>query len=183
VSTVLAAAVVATVRLVASHGYADGPPPGFSSGFKEDSCHACHFHAELNSSPGRVTIEGAPATFVAGERFTLTITLRRTGMKLAGFQLAARFTDSGAQAGVLAPGAADEGRVGIATYDGVQYAGQKKAGTTVGAAEAATWTVVWTAPTSGGPVIFHVSANAADGNEGADGDFVYTSSAQSSPPP
>ena len=50
VSTTLAAAVVATtVRLVASHAYAEGAPPGFSGGFKEDSCHACHFHAEPNS--------------------------------------------------------------------------------------------------------------------------------------
>ena len=52
-STTLAAAVVATtVRLVASHAYAEGAPPGFSGGFKEDSCHACHFHAEPNSGAG-----------------------------------------------------------------------------------------------------------------------------------
>ena len=64
VSTTLAAAVLATtVRLVASHAYAEGAPPGFSGGFKEESCHACHFHAELNSGGGRVTIEGVPATF------------------------------------------------------------------------------------------------------------------------
>ena len=57
---------------------------------------------------------------------------------------------------------------------GVQYAGQKKAGASVGIADTAQWTVAWTAPKEGGPVIFHVSANAADGNESADGDFVYT---------
>ena len=125
----LAAAVVATtVRLVASHAYAEGAPPGFSGGFKEESCHACHFHAEPNSGPGRVTIEGVPATFAPGERYTLTITLRRAGMKLAGFQLAARFKDSGAQAGTLAPGPGDAERVGVETQAGVQYAGQKKAG-------------------------------------------------------
>lgn len=183
VSTMLAAAVVATtMRLVASHAYAEGAPPGFSGGFKEESCHACHFDAEPNSSPGRVTIEGVPAAFAPGERYTLTITLRRAGMKLAGFQLAARFTDSGAQAGAIAPGPGDAERVGVETQAGVQYAGQK-VGTPVGAADAATWTTVWTAPKSGGPVIFDVSANAADGNESADGDFVYTSNAQSAPPP
>ena len=63
--------------------------------------------AELG--PGRVTIEGVPATFAPGERYTLTITLTRAGMKLAGFQLAARFKDSGAQAGTLAPGPGDGG--------------------------------------------------------------------------
>jgi hypothetical protein len=180
----LAAAVLATsVRLVTSHAYADGAPPGFSGGFKEESCHACHFHAEPNSGPGRVTIDGVPATFASGGRYPLTITLERAGMTLAGFQLTARLKDSGAQAGTIAPGPDDEERVGVETQTGVQYAGQRKPGAAAGAAGAATWTIVWTAPVSGGPVVFHVSANAADGNESADGDFVYTSTAQSAPAP
>jgi hypothetical protein len=184
VSIPLAAAVVATtVRLVASHAYADGAPPGFSGGFKEDSCHACHFDGEPNSSPGRLTIEGVPAMFARGERYTLTITLTRPGMQLAGFQFAARFKDSGAQAGTIAPGADDAERVGVESLTGVQYAGQRKAGAAVGAAGATKWTVAWTAPQSGGPVIFNVSANAADGNGNANGDFVYTSTVQSAPPP
>lgn len=182
-STTLAAALFATtVRLVASHAYAEGAPPGFSGGFKEDSCHACHFHANPNSGPGRVTIEGVPATFAPGERYTLTITLRRAGMKLAGFQLAARFRDSGAQAGTMAPGPGDGERAGIESQAGVQYAGQKKAGTEV-AADATQWTIEWTAPKGGSPVIFHVAANAANGDESVDGDFVYTATTESSPPP
>ena len=181
-SVTLAAAVVATtVRLMASHAYADGAPPGFSGGFKEDSCHACHFHEELNAAPGRITIEGVPATFAPGERYVLTITLRRAGMKLAGFQMTARFKDNGAQAGTLSRGPDDVDRVGVETQEGIQYAGQKKAGTPV-AADAGKWTIVWTAPKTGGPVIFNVSANAANGNGSADGDFIYTSTAQSVPP-
>jgi hypothetical protein len=43
--------------------------------------------------------------------------------------------------------------------------------------------VPWTAPNGGGPVIFHAAANAADGNGSADGDFVYTATGESSPPP
>ena len=184
-SVTLAAAVLATsVRLVASHAYADGAPPGFSGGFKEESCHACHFHAEPNSGGGRVTIEGVPAKFAAGERYTLTITLTRAGMKRAGFQLAARFKDSGAQAGTLAPSSADGERVKVEkTQSGVQYAGQKQAGSSVDAGDTARWTIEWTAPDHAGPVMFHVAANAADGNESADGDFVYTASSESAPPP
>jgi hypothetical protein len=79
-------------------------------------------------------------------------------MKLAGFQLAARFKDSGAQAGIIAPGPGDGERAGIESQAGVQYAGQKKAGAAV-AADATQWTIAWTAPKSGGAVIFHVSAN------------------------
>ena len=182
-STTLAAAAFATaVRLMASHGYAEGAPPGFSGGFNEDTCRACHFDADLNSGGGRVTIEGVPARFTAGERYTLTITLMHSGMKRAGFQLTARFKDGGAQAGTLAPDAAERERAGVETQSSVQYAGQKLAGASVDSADATRWTIEWTAPARGGAVVFHVAANAADGNERTRGDFVYTASGESLPP-
>jgi hypothetical protein len=175
-----AIALATTMRLVASHSYAEGAPPGFSGGFKEESCHACHFDAEPNSPPGRVTIDGVPATFAPGERYALVITLRRTGVKLAGFQLTARFKDSGAQAGTLAPGPGEGERLVVASQGGVQYAGQKKAGASVVDGEGARWVIEWVAPEGGGLVTFHVSANAADGSESADGDFVYTATVEAS---
>ncbi|MFN2447147.1 MAG: choice-of-anchor V domain-containing protein [Vicinamibacterales bacterium] len=183
-STTLTAAVLATtVRLVASHAYAEGAPPGFSGGFKEESCYACHFHAELDAGGGRVTIEGVPATFAAGQRYTLTVTLTQSGMKRAGFQLTARFTDSGVHAGILAPGPGEGERVGVESQSAVQYAGQKHAGSSVGTSDTARWMIEWTAPDRNAPLIFHASANAADGNERADGDFVYTVTRESAPPP
>jgi hypothetical protein len=181
--TLTTALVATTMRLVASHAYAEGAPPGFSGGFKEESCHACHFHEPLNAAPGRLLMEGVPSTFAPGKRYTLTITLTRSGMKRAGFQLAARFTDGGAQAGTLAASPREIERVKVERQADVQYASQTSAGSSVGAADAARWTIEWTAPAGGGPVSFHVSANAADGNESADGDFVYTASAETTPPP
>src|ERR687897_1957967 len=109
-TAIAAAALVTTMRLVASHEYAEGAPPGFSGGFKEESCHTCHFHEELNAPPGRLTITGVPERFTAGQRYTLTVTLTRNDMKRAGFQLTSRFTDSGAQAGSLT---SEGARVGI----------------------------------------------------------------------
>lgn len=183
-STAAAAAVLAaSMRLVASHAYAEGAPPGFSGGFTESSCHACHFDAEPNSGSGRVTIDGVPTAFAAGARYALTVTVTHAEMKRAGFQLVARFKDTEAQAGTLAPGPSDKDRVGIASHSGIQYAGQTAAGSSLGTAGAARWTVEWTAPDRGGPVIFHVAANAANGNESADGDFVYTTAGESAPPP
>jgi hypothetical protein len=184
VSTALAAVVLATgMRLVASHAYAEGAPPGFSGGFKEESCHACHFDEPLNSGPGRVTIDGVPATFAAGQRYSLTVTLKQTGMKSGGFQIAARFKDGGAQAGTLAPGAADALRVRVDSQGGVQYVGQKVAGSSVGDDDTLRWVIEWIAPDRLERVVFQVAANAADGNGGADGDFVYVMSAESAPPP
>ena len=182
-SVSLAAAVLATtMRMVASHEYAEGAPPGFSGGFKEESCYACHFHAEPNAPGGTLTIEGVPTNYVGGQKYTLIVTLSRTGMKRAGFQLVARFKEGGAQAGTLAFGTGENERVKVEGQGGLQYAGQKIAGASVSGA-AAKWTIDWTAPAGGGLVIFHVAANAADGNESADGDFVYTTTAESLPPP
>ena len=174
--TLAVTVLAATLRGVAA--YAEGAPPGFSGGFKEDSCHACHFHEELNSAGGRVAIEGVPPSFEAGQRYTLSVTLTRAGMKRAGFQLATRFKDTGMQAGTLTPGPGEEERVRVERQSGVQYASQKKDGSSVGT-DVTRWTIEWTAPDRGGPVIVHVSANAADGNDSADGDFVYTGAIES----
>ncbi len=102
-------------------------------------------------------------------------------MKRAGFQMAARFKDSGAQAGTLAPGSVEESRVSVETQGGIQYANQRKEGASVSAPDVTRWTMEWTAPAGSVPVVFHVSANAGDGDGSANGDFVYTTSVESAP--
>jgi hypothetical protein len=161
--------------------YADGAPPGFSGGFGEQSCHSCHFSAEPNTAPGRVSIAGVPDAYAAGETHALTITLERPGLRLGGFQLTARFGNGGAQAGSFSAPPAESDRVKIEESGGVQYAGQRTAGAAPVAAGAARWTVNWTAPASGGVVLFHAAANAADGDESASGDFVYTAVREAPP--
>ena len=161
--------------------YAEGAPPGFSGGFGEQSCHACHFHGEVNSGPERVALTGVPDQFVAGERYEVTITLSRPDMALAGFQLTARFKDDGAQAGTLASAPGEDARVKVETLGDVQYANQRKEGTTLAEAHTARWSVIWTAPDASRPVVFHVAANAGDGDGTAEGDHVETASAEAAP--
>jgi hypothetical protein len=161
--------------------YAEGAPPGFSGGFGEQSCHACHFHNDVNSGPERVAIGGVPEQFVAGERYPLTVTLSRAGTVLAGFQLAARFKDDGTQAGTLAPAPGEGERVMVESRGGIEYANQRKAGTALAAAHTARWSLVWTAPDTRRPVVFHVAANAGDGDGTAEGDFVETATAETMP--
>jgi hypothetical protein len=162
------------LKPAASHGYADGAPAGFSGGFTEQSCDACHFHAPPNSGPGRLAIEGVPDRFVAGESYKVTISLVQPGIKLAGFQLTARFKDDGSQAGTLAKDPPSDTRIGIEAQSGIQYAGQRREGAAVIVPEGSRWPVIWTAPSATRTVVFHVAANAANGDERADGDYVYT---------
>lgn len=161
------------VKPVSSHGYADGAPAGFSGGFTEQSCDACHFHAAPNTGPGRLALD-VPDRFVAGETYRITIALTQPGMKLAGFQLTARFKDDGSQAGTLAKDSAPDAHIGIEAQSGIQYAGQRREGAPVVMPEGSLWTVIWTAPSATRTVVFHVAANAANGDERADGDYVYT---------
>ena len=159
--------------------YADGAPPGFTGGFGESACDACHFEAELNVTPGQLTLAGVPERFTPGERYVLSLTLSRPGMKMGGFQLASRLSEGGAQAGTLAPGPGEEKRIKIEPGS-IQYANQRETGTAVIASDTAKWTLVWTAPATGA-VTFHASANAADGDGAARGDYVYTATAKSEP--
>jgi hypothetical protein len=168
------ASVIKTVPRTPIPHYADGAPTGFSGGFGEGSCHACHFHAAINAAPGGVTIAGLPTRYRAGDRYPLTITLTRPGMVIGGFQLTARLEDNGAQAGVLALGPGEEGRIAIEASGGIQYASQRQPGTTPAAPDTAKWRLLWTAPKSNAAVLFHVAANAADKDESVDGDYVFT---------
>jgi hypothetical protein len=82
-------------RRAGSIAYADGAPPGFSGAFGENSCHACHFEADLNTKPGHVALSGVPDGYTPGQAYPITITLQRPGMTTGGFQLTARFRDGG----------------------------------------------------------------------------------------
>jgi hypothetical protein len=159
--------------------YADGAPPGFSGGFKEQACDACHFEAKPNTPPGQVTLTGVPERYAPGQQYPLAIALSRPGLALGGFQLAARFAD-GTQAGSFERGAGEEKRIGVETQGNVQYVNQKRPGAELTATDTAKWTVVWTAPASGA-VTFDVAANAADKDESARGDYVYTATVQTRP--
>ena len=175
------AVLLGTVRPVPVAAYADGAPPGFSGGFKETSCDACHFENDLNAKPGQLTITGVPERFAAGERYPLTITLSRPGMRMGGFQFTARMAEGGAQAGTLAPAEGEERRLAIQVSNNVQYANQRKPGSELSAADTIRWTVLWTAPAAGA-VQFHAAANAADNDESARGDYVYTTTVRAAPP-
>jgi hypothetical protein len=178
---VAGAVLLGTGRTVPAAAYADGAPPGFSGGFKETSCDACHFEHDLNAKPGQLTITGVPERFAAGERYPLNITLSRPGLRIGGFQFTARMAEGGAQAGTLAPAEGEEKRLAIEVSNNVQYANQRKPGTEPRAADTLRWTVIWTAPQAAGAVQFHAAANAADNDESARGDYPYTAIAQSQP--
>jgi hypothetical protein len=158
--------------------YRDGPPFGFSGGFGEDHCQACHSSDKVNASPGSVRIS-APERYIPGKTYAVTITLKRPGMAIGGFQFTARFENDSSQAGTLSVDHSLKDRVKIATDRGVQYAYHLRPGTELTATDVVRWTLRWTAPADRRTVLFNVAANAANGDDSQFGDFVYLSRVRS----
>lgn len=175
-----AAAALALVAFPAERvraGYPDAVPPAHTGGFGEPTCIACHFDGELNAAGGGLALEGIPAVYRPGERYRITIALRRGEMERGGFQLAARFAEGAAAGRQAGSFRAPDERVKVTegTPGGVQYASQTRPGIQLTAAGRIEWVVEWTAPASApGPVVFHAAGNAANGDESQFGDLVYT---------
>jgi hypothetical protein len=160
--------------------YIDGAPPGFAGGFSENTCDGCHFAAPPNTAPGHVVLTGVPDTFTPGARYDLTVTLAHDKAPRGGFQLTARMAETGAQAGTLAPGSGEDGRLKVEEQNGIAYVNQHREGASRSGSGFA-WAMTWTAPEvpAGTIVQFHVAANAADNDETAEGDFVFTTVVES----
>ena len=158
--------------------FTEGPPPAHTGGFGEPTCVQCHFGETENDPAGRVTLRGLPAATSPGERHRITVVVARPAIAGGGFQLSARWADgprAGAQAGTLRS-VDSRARVVPAGVPAIQYAQHTAAGTALPAAGSARWTVEWIAPGGGGSgsIIFHVAANAANGDDSQFGDFIYT---------
>lgn len=155
----------------------DAPPLAHTGGFGEPTCLTCHMDGELNEPGGTLAIEGLPARYQPGQRYTLTVVLTHPQLRAAGFELSARFEsgpDSARQAGRLSV-AGDRAAVSADPTSRVEYAHHLRPGTTPASPGSARWTVTWTAPSNGsGPVVFHAAANAANDNDSPMGDYIYS---------
>ena len=128
-----------------------------------------------------MSLSGIPEMYTPGKDYIITVTLARPGLARAGFQLAARF-DQGRTAGQGA-GSLHTSDTRTQLLEGgerrVTYIEQTLAGSKIDPAGTAEWTFSWTAPTTGGSVQFHASANASNDDRSALGDFIYTAVAHS----
>lgn len=158
------------------------PPASRTGGFGEQTCAQCHTGA-LNPSTGKVGIT-VPAVYTPGTSFPVQVTITDTGGGRArwGFQMSARFA-KGTQAGTFAAADANT-TVRTASWLGsnIQYASHSSAVRQQG--ESFTYSLRWTAPPDvlGGEVIFHVTADASDGDGNAPGDRIYAAEYRSVPP-
>lgn len=164
---------LAATGVAAARSYLDGPPPAHTGGFSEPDCTACHFDNPINDDAGEVRISGFPEKYEPGQKYTITIEIRRPGMARGGFQAAIRHASGenrGRQAGTV--DTLDQ-RIEIVGADPVRYLQHSIAGTTF-VDDVAHWTFEWTAPVQvDGEVVLNAAANAANGDNSEFGDYIY----------
>jgi len=168
-------ALAGTAAAFPAHRTTEAPPPGFSGGFGEQSCTACHVGNPTNAFGGRVLLTDLPDRYEPGAEYVVSVVLEAEETSVAGFQLTARFADGanrGRTAGRLDP---VDARTGVTDSAGVSYAHQSRVGSLATPdGSGAIWSLAWTAPASGGPVSLHVAANSGNADDSPLGDLVYT---------
>jgi len=102
----------------------------------------------------------------------LTVVLTRPKMSAGGFQLSIRGEGLGQQAGELAP-ADERATIPGPSYAPLQYLQHTRPGAGLTSRDTAQWRFTWRAPEGVGPVVFHIAANAANGDNSPLDDFIY----------
>ncbi|HEX4947256.1 MAG TPA: choice-of-anchor V domain-containing protein [Blastocatellia bacterium] len=171
------------------HAYRGGPDPSrtgapaFGAIPVELTCNSvgCHAGNPVNDGNATFQILDVPASYTAGQTYTLRVSLSRTGISRFGFQLVA-LDANGANVGTLAT---TDGNTQTIDADPGSWAGRKYIEHTrngsAGTNNQAIWTIRWTAPAAkAGTVTFYAAGNAANNDNGTGGDFIYTTSAATS---
>jgi hypothetical protein len=139
----------------------------------------CHVGNDENAFGGEVRIVGLPEEYTPGAEILLTVVLSAAETEVAGFQVAARFSEggiAGLNAGALSP---IDDRSAISDSSGVAYIHQSRTGATTLDDSGSSWSFTWIAPESGLPVVLHAAANSGNGDNSPLGDLVFTHTATS----
>lgn len=181
----LIASAIALAPLGAAHARSGGPPDGRTGAPTttgvELTCVTHHASfAPVNSGIGSLEIAG-PQSYEPDETYLITVALEHPGQMRWGFQLTAIDNEDLLAAGSFA---ALDSLVQISTLNPRPYVKHTSVGTAAGQLGGQQWSFEWTAPAEDvGPVSLYAAGNAANGNLGTSGDYIYTASLQILPEP
>lgn len=166
--------VLALLGTVSVFAISSGAPEEHSGAPGEQNCTACHL-GRVNSGTGKVTIEAVnAATYAIGQKMRIRVTIEDPNAMRWGFESTARAeSNTSVSVGTIAP---SDGNTQVSSIGNRQWVTHTSDGTRRGTRSPVTFEFDWTAPESDiGPIVFYVSANAANGNLQNTGDSIYTS--------
>jgi hypothetical protein len=152
---------------------------GFYAGAPSDlTCIDCH--TDITHAGTGLSLMGAPADFVAGQSYPLTLTLNHSGSITGGFQIVATDAAVGDNAMFGSFTAGTGSKIASATGNGAgrltHSASQAFSGNST------SWTFYWVAPTTGSGVKFYYAGVASNGDlDETVGDAVYVGNQQTLP--
>jgi len=180
---VFVGSIIAGAYLVRS--FPDAPPDGLA-GHPPDykTCTECHSSFPLNSGPGRLTLSGVPTVYAAGDTYAITVTLQQQAQKVWGFEVAV-LDSSSHQAGRFILTDSVNTQLSDNADPKPDYLKNTLRGTASGTADGpVSWTFKWKAPDHAtGPITFYAVGNAGNNDYTFFGDYVYATTAPSSPLP
>lgn len=156
--------------------YSSGPPDGRTGSPADNlqTCNdvGCHNNYALDSGSAAFSIS-APGSYTPGEILSVTVSFGNSSTAKHGFELSALDTDNN-HVGIFSSVDGD-GNTQTNNGDYIKHtsAGSSQSGN-------AGWNVNWTAPADGqGVVTFYAAGNEANGDGTNQGDYIYTTTAQS----
>ncbi len=159
--------------------YSFDPPDELTGAPGEGNCTQCHVGNALDAAGGSLML-AVPDTYMPGEVYDIIVDLSRSGQSRWGFEMTA-LNSNGARAGTFTN---IDGNTQVSATNSKQYIQHTSDGTAQGKRNANSWTFKWTAPsTNVGPIMFYAAGNAANGDFGTAGDYIYTQKATSDVPP
>jgi len=154
---------------VLAFAFSSGPPDEKTGAPGENNCTQCHNSFPVNSGNGNFTIDG-PAMYLAGETYTITVSLSdpdqaRWGFEFTPLNLGVIFITDGTNTQQSFSG-------------GKTYVKHTSTGTFAGTPDGpVSWSFDWTAPADPpDSIIFYAAGNAANNNGSTSGDYIYTTS-------
>ncbi|MEP6786867.1 MAG: choice-of-anchor V domain-containing protein [Acidobacteriota bacterium] len=165
---------------------ASGPSPSHTGAPAEDNCTACHTSYPVDSGDGSVSITGVPINYTPGQQVPITVKTAQSDATIYGFQLTA-INASGQTVGTFTLPSQNPSTMQLVdniiggqirvyvehTVDGLF---------TNNVFGSNSWTFTWTAPNpSAGTVFFYAAGNAANSDGTPTGDYIYTTTATTTP--
>lgn len=171
--SVLAVFLMALGLLVSTPAiaYPDGPEPRLTGGQGYADCSECHFAGPAPTQGNGVKLQGLVEQLVPGERYQWVLEVRDPAQRVGGFQLAVRDLDTQQSVGelVFAEGlrVVNDQQVTFLSHSEPKVAQAK------GDYQVTRWEFEWVAEQAA-RIEVSVAAVAADGDDSALGDNVYT---------
>ena len=153
-------------------------PPNEKTGAPGESTCAsvgCHSSFDLIAFDESLVLT-VPETYTPGMIYDIVVKLARDGQKRWGFEMTA-LSGSNTRAGTFS---STDANTQVKDGNKKQYIKHTSAGTAQGTEDMHSWMFRWTAPSSNlGPITFYAAGNAANGDFGTGGDYIYTQTATS----